>query len=68
MYGAALKNGAGGDGKQEYFCKMPYIKFDLEIMPVFLHLFHLVEHMSYHKFGKNRTKVKVIKSRNYFFL
>jgi hypothetical protein len=24
MYGAALKNGAGGDGKQEYFCKVPY--------------------------------------------
>jgi hypothetical protein len=24
MYGAALKNEAGGDGKQEYFCKVPY--------------------------------------------
>jgi hypothetical protein len=23
MYGAALKNGAGGDGKQEYLCKVP---------------------------------------------
>ncbi len=29
MYGAALKNGAGGDGKQEYFCKVPNIKYDL---------------------------------------
>ncbi len=25
MYGAALKNGAGGDGKQEYFCKVPNV-------------------------------------------
>jgi hypothetical protein len=25
MYGVALKNGAGGDGKQEYFCKVPYV-------------------------------------------
>ena len=26
MYGAALKYEAGGDGKQEYFCKVPNIE------------------------------------------
>jgi hypothetical protein len=31
MYGAALKNGAGGDGKQEYFCKVPYIELNLQL-------------------------------------
>jgi hypothetical protein len=30
MYGAALKNWAGGDGKQEYFCKVPKNNFSQE--------------------------------------
>jgi hypothetical protein len=33
----------------------------------FLHLFHLVERMAHHKFGKNRTEVKVTKNTNSFF-
>jgi hypothetical protein len=32
MYGAALKNEAGGDGKQEYFCKVPNNTFSIFII------------------------------------
>ena len=37
------------------------------IISVFLYLFHPVERMAYHKFCKNRTKVKVTKNTNSIF-